>query len=88
MTIASSRRGVSFAWTHVGIVFLLGVCTLVAFAAFWVSWQNLRQAREQTPAVGGRSRFIALWGVALGAGFCVATLLTAIGIGLLPRCAG
>jgi hypothetical protein len=75
-----------FAWTRSGIIVLLLVCVLVGFAAFLVSWRNLQ--RERIPAGAGRARFIALWGAALGAGFCVATLLTAVGIGLLPRCAG
>ena len=75
-----------FTWTRSGITFLLVVCVLVAFAAFLVSWRNLQRA--QITAGGGRARFIALWGAALGAGFCLATLLTAVGIGLLPRCAG
>lgn len=77
-----------FAWTHAGMVVVLLLCTLVALAAFWVSWQNLRRLSERVSAGAGRARFIATWGVVLGAGFCVATLLTGIGIGLLPRCAG
>ncbi len=80
--------GRSFAWTHAGMVAVLLLCTLVALAAFWVSWQHLLRPSDRISAGAGRARFIATWGVVLGAGFCVATLLTGVGIRLLPRCAG
>lgn len=74
-------------WSHAGIVLMVLLCTVVALAALRVSWSDLRGgSRRGAPA--GRARFIAAWGVALGGGFCVATLLTAVGIALLPRCAG
>jgi hypothetical protein len=75
------------AWTHTGVVCLLMLCTLVAFAAFFVSWRRMRRISTGDFALE-RTRFVAMWGVALGAGFLVATLLTAVGIGVLPRCAG
>ncbi len=84
--LISPERGL--AWTHIGMVFVLVLCALVAFAAFWLSWQRLRRLPQRGSALEARSRFIATWGVALGAGFLVATLLTAVGIGVLPRCAG
>lgn len=69
---------------------------LVALAALLVSWRTY--ARTSTGPEGqgepledigsGRRHFLALWGVLLGAGFAVATSFTAIGYGVLPRCAG
>lgn len=77
----------AWGWTHAGIVLMLLLCALVALAAFRVAWVDLRRTgKDGAPA--GRVHFIAMWGVALGSGFCVATLLTAVGITVLPRCAG
>ncbi len=76
-----------WSWTHAGIVGMLLLCAVVALAAFGVAWRDLRRG-EGGATYAGRARFVALWGAALGGGFCVATLLTAVGIALLPRCAG
>lgn len=79
--------GAHWAWTHGGILVMLLLCVVVALVALRVSWVDLRSSSEGARA-GSRTRFIAMWGVALGGGFCVATLLTGVGIVLLPRCAG
>ena len=36
----------------------------------------------------GRTRFLALWGIFLGAGAAVTIVLTAVAFWVLPRCAG
>lgn len=82
-------------WTWPALIALLIVCVLVALAAFAVSYRGYARTREESAGDlehllevgGGRTRFLALWGVLLGAGFALVTALTAIAIGLLPRCA-
>jgi hypothetical protein len=72
-----------WAWTHAGLFGLAGICLLVALWGFLVSYAALRREPGES-----RNRFAALWGVAFGGGFFVATLLTAVGLILLPRCGG
>ncbi|MBV8404319.1 MAG: hypothetical protein JO203_08995 [Gammaproteobacteria bacterium] len=83
-------------WTWPALIALLVLCALVAFAAFAVSWRMYRvtRAEEAGRRAGlldegvGRTRFMALWGLLYGAGFCVATLLSLAAYIALPRCAG
>jgi uncharacterized membrane protein len=80
-----------WAWTHTGLFCLAGACLLIALWAFIVSLSALRRhsdAGHSVTAAGTRARFAALWGAALGGGFFVATLLTGVGLILLPRCGG
>ena len=77
-----------FAWSSPVLVLLLLVCTLVAFAAFWISWRQVRGGTSAEAASASRQRFAAVWGAVLGGGFCIATLVTAVGLILLPRCMG
>ena len=71
------------------VVVLLVICTAVALAALLRARRGLLQARAGPVAIGSsRRRFLALWGVALGIGFSVATVATAVGILLLSRCGG
>ncbi|HEY6454548.1 MAG TPA: hypothetical protein VIY90_04625 [Steroidobacteraceae bacterium] len=72
-----------WAWTHTGLFCLAALCLLIALWAFIVSMAALRRH-----VVGTRARFAALWGAALGGGFFVATLLTCVGLIVLPRCGG
>jgi hypothetical protein len=83
-------------WTWPALIALLILCVLLAFAAFVVSWRIYRatHAEESGRHAGlldegvGRTRFMALWGLLYGAGFCVATLLSLASYIALPRCAG
>jgi amino acid transporter len=78
------------------MVALLIAGVLVALLAFSVSWRTYARTRKETVGdyrhlieVGsGRTRFLALWGMLLGAGFAVATSLTAVAFFLVPRCDG
>ena len=82
-------------WTGPASIGLLSACALIALAAFFVSAGIYRETKTTSPAVSaledtgtGRIQFMALWGMILGAGFCVATLLTVVAFATLPRCAG
>ena len=79
-----------------GALAVLLLCALVALAAGLLSWRKLREVKDEHPSDGrhlveaghGRTRFVALWGVILGLGFTVATLVTLVAFALVPRCAG
>lgn len=85
-----------YAWSFPVMVALLIAGVLVALAAFGVSWRTYVRTRDEAGGdhrhlmeVGaGRTRFLALWGMLLGAGFAIATSLTAIAFLLVPRCDG
>jgi amino acid transporter len=85
-----------YAWSFPLMVALLIAGVVVALAAFGVSWRTYARTRDEAGGnhrhlieVGaGRTRFLALWGMLLGAGFAVATSLTAIAFLLVPRCDG
>jgi uncharacterized BrkB/YihY/UPF0761 family membrane protein len=77
--------------SNTGLLGLATLCMLIALWAFLSSMGALRQQSDSlhsTTAAGSRPRFAALWGVALGGGFFVATLLTGVGLIVLPRCGG
>ncbi len=69
---------------------------VVALLALRVSWRALGSAKSQASAEAGHSidassgrmRFLALWGVLLGASFALATAITGAIFIALPRCAG
>lgn len=83
-------------WTWPAMVALLIACVVVALAAFAVSYRSIARTRDEAGGdqqhlmeVGsGRTRFLALWGLLLGAGFALATALTAVAFVVLPRCGG
>jgi amino acid transporter len=85
-----------YLWSFPLMVALLIAGVLVALGAFAVSWRTYARTRDEAGGdhqhlieVGvGRTRFLALWGMLLGAGFAVATSLTAIAFLLVPRCDG
>jgi uncharacterized membrane protein len=80
-----------WAWTQTGLLCVAVVCLLIALWAFIVSMSALRghtDAGHSVAAARTRARFAALWGAALGGGFFVATLLTFVGLIVLPRCGG
>ena len=83
-------------WTWPAMTSLIVAAALVALASLAVSWRAYRRTRRTAQGneplslatVAGRTRFLALCGVALGGGFAVSTGLTAVGFLTLPRCAG
>jgi hypothetical protein len=83
-------------WTRTGAVIVLGLGVLVALAAGFSAQLMLRRVRDEVEGghaelaeIGhGRTRFIALWGVALGYGSAIAAALTLVAFLLVPRCAG
>jgi hypothetical protein len=80
-----------WAWTQSGLFALAALCLLIALWSFLVSVSDLRRhsgAGHSVTAAGTRERFAALWGAAFGGGFFVATLLTGVGLIVLPRCGG
>jgi hypothetical protein len=85
-----------YAWSFPLMIALLIAGVLVALAACLVSWRTYARTRDEAGGdhrqlieVGaGRTRFLALWGMLLGAGFAVATSLTAVAFLLVPRCDG
>ena len=72
------------------------VAVAVSLAAFGVSMRAFNRTRHETHGgpdqvmeVGaGRTRFLALWGMVLGAGFALAAAITAVAFIVVPRCAG
>ena len=78
------------------MVVLLIASVVIAIAAFFAAYGNFQRTRDEGHGghahlmeVGtGRTRFIALWGMLLGAGFAVATVIDAVAFLVLPRCAG
>ena len=80
-----------WAWTHAGLLGVAVLCMLIALGAFASSMSALRRqpgSMHSAPVAGSRPQFAALWGAALGGGFFVATLLTGVGLVVLPRCGG
>ena len=83
-------------WTWPALIALLVLCALVAFAAFLLAWRVYQAIRTESGGEAGglldegagRSRFMALWGMLYGGGFCLITLFTLAAYGALPRCAG
>ena len=85
-----------WSWTGPGVIVLMIVSALIAFAAFLVSWRIYsastvdRSGRDLELIEGeaGRPHFMAFWGMVYGAGFCIATLFTVVAYAALPRCSG
>jgi len=83
-------------WTSQAIAALMVLAVAVAIVSFIVSWGAFKRTRQEIPGDplhlletgAGRTRFLALWGMLLGAGFAAATALTAVAFITLPRCAG
>ncbi|HEY3851771.1 MAG TPA: hypothetical protein VGL87_12405 [Steroidobacteraceae bacterium] len=83
-------------WTWPAMVLLTAVAVAISLAGFMVSMRIFRRTRDETHGgphhlmeVGaGRTRFLALWGMVLGAGFALAAAITAVAFVAVPRCAG
>lgn len=87
-------RAVSWAW--LGLIGLMSAAIVVSLLALWLSWAAFKRTRGEgggdhrhlLETGAGRTRFLALWGVFLGAGFTVATCFTAFAFLMVPRCVG
>ena len=83
-------------WTRGVAVFVLLLFALAALAVGLLAHATLREVRHEEDGghvelleIGqGRTRFVAIWGVALGYGSAIAAALTLIAFAMVPRCAG
>lgn len=81
-----------FHWTRGIALILLLACAGLAATAGYVSGSTLAEIRARgdgAPDPGrGRALFTVQWGLLLGIGFSIATLVTVVAFALVPRCAG
>jgi len=85
-----------YGWTWAVVVIICITAFLTALAACLVSrhiWQRTgtelsAAAARARPIAVGRTRFLALWGMAAGGGFAIAIAFTAVALIVLPQCAG
>jgi hypothetical protein len=92
----SSVPPVALQWTWPAMIVLTAAAIAISIAAFIVSQRAFERTRREHPggtqhlmeAGAGRTRFLALWGMVLGAGFAMAAALTAVAYIAVPRCAG
>lgn len=83
-------------WTSTAMNVVTAVSALVAIGALLMSWTLLKRTRDEMEGdhldlmeIGaGRTRFFALWGLCLSAGFAVAIFVSALLYAVVPRCAG
>jgi predicted histidine transporter YuiF (NhaC family) len=83
-------------WTWPAMILIMIAAMVVALLALLVSWRTFQRTRTEASGdaahlseVGsGRTRYLALWGVLLGAAFALATAISAVAFMTLPRCAG
>jgi hypothetical protein len=73
-------------WTWSAMVGIALAATVIALAASLLAWRAYRSANQEN--VSGRTRFLASWGISLGAGSALLILLMALAFFVLPRCAG
>lgn len=81
-------------WTWPAMITLMLTAVMVTLLALAISWRAYRRTHDKSPSAvqflmevdAGRTRFLALWGIVLAAGFACATSLTMIAFVLLPRC--
>jgi hypothetical protein len=83
-------------WTWPAMILSMVAAVAVALLALLISWHAFRRTRPEAQGAAahlsdmgsGRTRFLALWGVLLGAAFATATAISAAAFITLPRCAG
>ena len=83
-------------WTWTAMITVTVIACVIGLWAALMSWRAYARTRDEEAGdhrhvleVGsGRTRFLAMWGVVLGAGAAIATALTAVAFLVLPRCAG
>ena len=86
----------NYDWTFEAIVAVSMGAILMALASALVSRNVWRRTRDEAKGdqqdlleVGtGRTRFLAMWGMALGSVFGLVSAMTTIAFWVLPRCAG
>jgi len=99
MTMACFEGGERTVWpiAGAGTAILLSLAALgVALAAAGLAWRLYRRTRTEAEGdhaqlveVGaGRTRFLALWGLVLAAGFAAVILANGLALLLVPPCAG
>lgn len=80
-------------WTWPAMILVLIGGVIVALCAFFISLRNYQRTKgapdqgEPVDDRASRRHFLALWGMVLGAGFALATVITAVAFVVLPRCA-
>ena len=81
-------------WTWRAMIVIAVAALAVALAATLVAWRAYRLTKEESSGdhdlmeIGaGRTRFLALWGICLGAGSAL-IIMTTLAFFALPRCAG
>jgi hypothetical protein len=88
---------VGLQWTWLTMIAVMLTAIIIALFALALSWRAYRCTQNQAPGdaqhlmeVGstGRTRFLALWGIVLAAGFSGATAVNTVAFVLLPRCSG
>lgn len=85
-----------YVWTWTAIITVSIAAFIICVSAFLLSRQAYRRVRDEShgdhqhlmDVGGGRTRFLALWGMIFSAAFGVATAMNALAYFLLPRCAG
>jgi hypothetical protein len=85
-----------YAWAHaaaVVVLLLAAALAAVSSLAAWRKFQAVRGEREgghaELVSIGhGRTRFVALWGMILGAGFSLSILVNLVGFAMVPLCLG
>lgn len=75
-----------YRWTYALAIALLTLSTVAAGVAALLSARTFAASRHG--AVDARTCFIALWGMCLGGGFALATLVTLVAFLLVPQCVG
>jgi hypothetical protein len=83
-------------WTWPSMIGLMIIACVIALLSTLISWRAYVSTddeaaddhRRAIEAGNRRTRFLALWGIFLGAGSALATASTAVAFFVLPRCAG
>ena len=70
------------------MVLILVAAIVVALAALGAAGRAYARTRHEISSGAQRTRFLALWGLILAAGFALASAVTAVAFIVLSRCAG
>jgi hypothetical protein len=82
--------------TWPSMIALMSIACMIALLSMLISWRAYARTDDEgaddhcrvIEAGNGRMRFLALWGIFLGAGSALATASTAVAFFVLPRCGG
>jgi hypothetical protein len=82
-------------WTWPAMIGIAAAAFAVSLAATLIARRAYRITKEESmgdhdlvETGAGRTRFLAFWGICLGAGSALVIVLTATAFFMLPRCAG